>query len=173
MLTGYRGSGKTTVGRLLAERLGRGFIDCDDLVVAAAGKSIRDIFAERGEAGFRDLEVEAVRQAAGLRGHVIALGGGALLREENRAAIAQAGHRVVYLRCEPVELLRRIEGDQASSQTRPSLTAMAGGLAEIETLLRQRDPIYRAAMTDELDVTRLAAAVVVDRLMEMIAKPEK
>ena len=140
VLIGYRGSGKTTVGRALAGRLGSGFVDTDEWVVRRAGRSIRDIFADQGEGAFRDLESAVVREAAVLHGHVVALGGGALGREENRMALREKGHKVVYLRCEPEELLRRIRSDPATAANRPNLTHLAGGIEEIRALLAVREP---------------------------------
>src|ERR1700683_5014087 len=119
LLTGYRGSGKTTLGRLLAGRLNHSFVDCDDLIVRRAGKSIREIFAADGEAAFRALESQVVGEVASLHDHVIALGGGALGSDKNRRAIAQGRHDVIFLRCEPDELLRRINADAATSDNRP------------------------------------------------------
>jgi shikimate kinase len=168
VLTGYRGSGKTTAGRKLAERLGKSFVDCDDVVVTKAGRSIREIFAEHGEAGFRKLEAEAVREIALLQNHVIALGGGALTGEANLRAILEAGHTIVYLRCEPAELRRRIAADPGTSDNRPNLTGLGGGVGEIESLLVVREPIYRAAMSRELDVTDLTPEEVVAELARMI-----
>ncbi|HUB25060.1 MAG TPA: shikimate kinase [Tepidisphaeraceae bacterium] len=155
VLIGYRCSGKTTVGRLLASRLGRPFVDSDDRIVGLAGKSIRDIFAERGEEGFRDLETRIVEELAALPEHVIALGGGALNRAENRKAFAACGHRIIYLRCEPAELLRRINADPNTAQSRPALTALGGGIEEIEKLLARREPIWKQMCSAELDVTHL------------------
>jgi shikimate kinase len=168
VLTGYRGSGKTTVGRKLAEKLWQKFVDCDDLIVARAGKSIRAIFAEQGEPYFRDLETAAIQQAAALEDHVIALGAGALGRAENLAAIKGQNHRIIYLRCEPEELHRRITSDAATSDNRPALTPLGGSLEEIRTVLSQREPIYRAAMNAELDVTHLTpdeAVIYIVRLL--------
>ncbi|MDP9175006.1 MAG: shikimate kinase [Planctomycetota bacterium] len=167
-LTGYRGSGKTTVGRKLADRLWQEFVDCDDLIVRKAGKSIREIFAEHGEPHFRDLEAQAVSEAARLEDHVIALGAGAMMRDENRAAIIAGHHKVIYMRCEPEELHRRISGDAGTSDNRPALTTLGGNLDEIKTLLTQREPIYRSAMTAELDVTHLTpdeAVIYIVRLL--------
>lgn len=168
VLAGYRGSGKTTVGRLLGQRLDRPFVDCDLLIVQRAGKSIREIFSQQGERAFRRLESRVVRELAGLVDHVIALGGGALESPENRRVIADAKHAVIYLRCHPPELLRRIAADAATSDNRPNLTGLGGGLAEIETLLAQREPIYRSAMTAELDVTHLTPSQAVDHIVRIL-----
>ena len=94
VLIGYRGSGKSTIGRKLADRLWQPFVDTDELVVRkAGGKTIAEIFEAGGEQQFRDLESDAVREVSLLQEHVIALGGGALIREENRIAIKDAGSR--------------------------------------------------------------------------------
>jgi shikimate kinase len=89
-----------------------------------------------------------------LNDHVIALGGGAVLREESRAAIKSGGHKVIYMRCEPTVLAERIAADPTTAATRPNLTA-AGGVDEVKHLLSIREPLYREVMTTELDVTNL------------------
>jgi shikimate kinase len=168
ILLGYRGSGKTTLGTKLADRLWQKFVDTDDLIVAAAGKSIREIFEGDGEKRFRDLETEAVRKALELSDHMIALGGGAVLREENRKMIQDSGLKRVYLRCEPKVLLSRIQADPATAANRPHLTGMGGGIEEITKLLAEREPLYREVMTGELDVTHLTtdeAMIYITRLL--------
>jgi shikimate kinase len=165
LLIGYRGSGKTTVGRLLARIRNEPFVDADDLIVQRAGKSIRDIFQAGGEAAFRKIEAEVIAELAASANGVISLGGGAILAEPNRTALA--GHTIVYLRCEPAELLRRIKMDPATSDNRPNLTTLVGGIEEIQALLEQREPIYRAAMTHEIDVTNLTPQQVAQRLAEL------
>src|SRR5215216_4550350 len=128
VLIGYRGSGKTSIGKRLADRLWQKCIDTDEMVVAKAGKRIAEIFQQDGEAKFREMESAAVREAAAINDVVIALGGGAPLREENRRIIKDAGHRVIYLKCEPEELLRRIRSDPETPKSRPNLTEFGGGL---------------------------------------------
>ena len=155
VLIGYRGCGKTTIGRKLADHLWQKFVDTDEMIAAKAGQTIAQIFADVGEAGFRQLEVEAVREASRLEEHVIALGGGAPLREENREIIKSAGHRVVYLRCEPEELLKRAQADPETASTRPGALESA---AEIGKVLEVREPIYRQMMDAELQVTYLNPA---------------
>lgn len=107
-LVGFMGSGKSTVGRRLAERLGLEFVDLDDDIEAAAGRTIADIFAADGEAAFRDAEHAALRARVG-GGAVVALGGGAFTFARNRELMRGAG-RSVWLDC-PYELaLRRVSG---------------------------------------------------------------
>lgn len=168
VLIGYRGSGKSTVGQKLANRLWQDLVDTDQLVVKKAGKSIKEIFEQDGEARFRELESEVVREVAKLQDVVISLGGGAILKEENRAALKESGHKIIYLKCEPEELYRRIQADEATSLMRPSLTGSGGSLEEVEQVLAQREPIYRSVMTAELDVTNLSvedAVVYIVRLL--------
>ena len=155
VLIGYRGSGKTSIGKRLADRLWQKCVDTDEMVVAKAGKPIAQIFAEEGEEKFRALEAEAVKEVAQKSDVVIALGGGAPLREENRKLIKEAGHRVIYLKCEPEELLRRIQADPDTPHSRPSLTEFGGGKEEIEKVLAEREPIYRQMADAELEVTYL------------------
>lgn len=105
VLVGPMGVGKSTVGRLLAERLGAGYRDTDDDIVAEQGRSVAEIFVDEGESAFRAIEKQAVRRA--LAGHdgVLALGGGAVLDADTRALLA--GQRVVYLSMDVEEAVRR------------------------------------------------------------------
>lgn len=168
VLIGYRGSGKTTIGRRLADRLWQPFVDIDDRIVQRAGKSIKEIFEQDGEGRFRDLETEVIAEVSQLQEHVIGLGGGSLGREQNREMLRAAGHRIIYLRCDAGELTRRIHEDPKSAATRPSLTSLGGGLEEVRHMLSLREPIYRQVMHAELDVTALTpdeAVVYIVRMM--------
>ena len=167
-LIGYRGSGKSTVGRLLAESISSAFVDSDEQIVGRAGKTIREIFAQDGESAFRNLETLIVTELAKKQQHVIALGGGALQRQENRAALGGKSHQIVFLRCAAAQLLARIRNDPATSDNRPSLTPLAGTLAEIEQLLSVREPIYESVMTAEVDVTHLTAAQAAERILGLL-----
>jgi shikimate kinase len=167
VLIGYRGSGKTTVGRLLAQRLQKSFIDCDVLIVQKAGRSIREIFQAEGEEGFRKIEMSVIAENAATD-CIIAVGGGAIIRKENQLALKDAGHHLVYLRCDAGELHRRIQADPGTSDNRPSLTTLGGGLEEIQAVLQQREPIYRALMSAEIDVTSLTPQQTADRLAKLI-----
>ncbi len=167
-LIGYRGSGKTTVGRKLAARLGWGFIDADEQIVQETGKTIRAIFADQGEQGFRDVESRVIEKLAALTDHVMSLGGGAVLREINRQRIAKPGASVIYLHCEPAVLADRIARDQSTADNRPALTPLGGSIDEVRQLLAIREPIYRSMMTASLDVTHLTPDESVERLAQLI-----
>ena len=142
VLIGYRGTGKSTVGRLLASQLDMPFVDADEELERRAGRSIRDIFASGGESVFRDLETAVLVDLMGEDKRVLALGGGVILRPENRALICQATNCVVWLQGDAQTLAQRISADRTTSLRRPNLTA-TGGREEIEHLLAMREPLYR------------------------------
>ena len=167
-LIGYRGSGKSTVGAKLADRLWQPFVDLDDLIVRQAGKTIKEIFEQSGEQAFRDMETQSVREVSLLSDAVISFGGGALDREENRQALRTGGHKLIYLRCDPAELLRRIRSDPQTAAARPNLTQLGGGIEEIQTVLSRREPIWRSVMTAELDVTKLTPEDVVREIVALL-----
>lgn len=142
-LLGYRGSGKTTTARLLAQALDLPMIDTDDWVESSSGRTIREIFDTIGETGFRDLEQTAIEQVASRdESMVVALGGGAVLRKGNQERIRNSGRRV-WLRASPELLYERIVGDSSSSERRPSLTDQSG-FDEVAKLLALRTPIYES-----------------------------
>ena len=159
-LIGYRGTGKTTVARELACRLGCEWVDADDVIERDAGKTIAAIFAEDGEGVFRDWEVGAVAALSRERRTVVALGGGAVLREENRQAILGAGP-VVWLTASAETIFNRLKADPATASRRPNLTA-EGGRAEIEAVLSSRIPLYRQCATLVVDTEGKTAAQVAD-----------
>lgn len=162
-LIGYRGSGKTAVARALGARLGWDWIDADVEVELRAGKSIAAIFADDGETSFRDLEAIVVDLLCLRKQTIIALGGGAILREVNRKAIRGCG-AVVWLQASVDALERRIAADPATAARRPNLTA-AGGRAEIARLLAERTPHYRACATLEVDTEGKAPAEIADEIV--------
>lgn len=142
-LIGYRGSGKTTVGPLVARRLGWQFVDADVLLEARAGRSIAAIFATDGERAFRDLESATLAELADRENVVVSTGGGVILRPENRERLSTRGF-VAWLDA-PAELLwQRMQSDPKTANNRPNLTA-TGGLHEVKELLAAREPLYRAA----------------------------
>jgi len=140
-LIGYRGSGKTMIGRNLASQLSVPHVDSDVQIEKNSNRTIAEIFASEGEAYFRDLEEQAIAEIVTRETpHIVSLGGGAILRESNRGTIANSGF-VVWLQADAQTLASRIADDPASSATRPNLTAR-GGLAEVEAILKERTPLY-------------------------------
>ena len=161
-LIGYRGSGKTSAGQRVSAGLGWQFLDADAVLEAKFGQSIREIFAEEGELGFRAKEAEVLRELSALQDHVIATGGGIILREENRAILRTHG-RVVWLKADAFTLWQRIQGDPTTSARRPAL--LAGGLAEVEQLLAMREPLYRSCADFEIDVVGRSPSEVADAIL--------
>ena len=165
VLTGFMGTGKSTVGRLLAERLGRPFVDVDAQIVERAGCTIPEIFAKRGEAGFRTLEGEVCRDVGGRGGLVIATGGGALLDEDVREAMEETG-TIVCLTCDVDEILRRLGG----VLNRPLLDRSFGDpRLRIERLLTERAEGY-AALPHHVDTMGCAPDEVVEAIVGLLAE---
>lgn len=165
VLIGYRGSGKTSVGQRLAGRLGLAFVDADEELIRRAGRSIRDLFEQSGEAVFRDLESGVLADLLARPDTVISLGGGVILREANRRRLVESGAKRVYLHADAETLHWRIHADPGTAANRPALTPLGGGVDEIRTLLAAREPLYREVATHELDVSGLNVDEVVEQLM--------
>lgn len=143
ILIGLRGSGKSTVGRLIAGRMLRPFLDTDEIITRSAGMNIKQIFDRGGEPLFRSLEADAVKQAAAVPGAVISTGGGVVLSEDN-VRILRACGPVIWLDAPAQVLWNRISTDTATGASRPNLTAF-GGLREVEELLERRRGLYMRA----------------------------
>jgi shikimate kinase len=163
VLVGPPGAGKTTVGQVLARRLGVGFTDVDELIVARAGKEISDIFLEEGEAAFRALEREVVAEALAGTDGVLALGGGSVLAPETRERLR--GHRVVYLTVGLADGLRRT----GMSTARP-LLAGVNPRATFKTLLDMRAPLYREVAVVEVETSRRSANQVARAVLEALGE---
>ncbi len=168
ILVGYRGSGKTTVGNLLAAQLGMKFIDTDAMVAKAGGVTIRDIFACIGQPYFQELEMEALAEVLAMPDVVIATGGGIVTRDENRQRLKRSGRPVVYLASDSELLHSRIQADANSAANRPSLTKLADGLTEVRHVLAIRDPLYREVATIVVDVTALTPQQVVEQILRQV-----
>jgi shikimate kinase len=162
-LIGYRGTGKTTIAQLLALRLGYDWVDADAQVESTVGMSIAEFFAKSGEKAFRDVEAQVVEELCGRARTVLALGGGAVLREESRQQLADCG-AVVWLKAEAATIENRIAADPTTGGRRPNLTNH-GGRTEIEALLDQREPIYRACATLQVDTEDRAPAEIADEIV--------
>ncbi|WP_295642903.1 shikimate kinase [uncultured Methylibium sp.] len=136
-LVGLPGSGKSSVGRLLARRLDVGFLDTDSVIEKRLGEPIRSFFDRAGEARFREIEQAVVAELCADHDGVLATGGGAVLREANRRALHDSA-TVIYLRSSPDELQRRLRHD-----TQRPLLQVKDPRAKLQELYRERDPLYR------------------------------
>ena len=167
ILIGYRATGKSTVAQLVAQRLSQPAYDSDVEVERSAGKTIAQLFEDEGEPHFRDLEVATIQQLASMDSTVIALGGGAVMRQENRDAIAKA--TVFWLKALPETIHQRSKVDTKTAAQRPNLTAF-GGLAEITGLLEIREPVYAACATFVVDTENKTAEQVADEIVCLLER---
>jgi shikimate kinase len=164
VLVGFMGTGKTTVTRLLAERLGVGRVDLDEEIEREAGCTIAELFDTKGEAHFRDLESAVLeRLMASDRPLVLATGGGAVLREANREAMLRSGF-VAALTASPERIIERVSGDAS----RPLLR---GDVEErVRRLLAERKTAYDFAHI-RIDTTDLSPDEVADRILAAVKEP--
>lgn len=166
-LVGLMGAGKTTVGKQLARKLGRPFLDSDHEIVARTGVPIPTIFEIEGEAGFRRREAQTIAELTGLSGIVLATGGGVVLDPENRRRLHDSGW-VVYLNVPPVQLYERTRHDR----NRP-LLQVSDPLARLRELHAMRDPLYREVAHFVVDGARLGASSIVQLLLREFPSPCK
>ena len=157
VLVGFMGTGKSTVGKLLAQKLGFAFVDTDAQIVKEQGRTIADIFAEQGEAHFRTLETEMIRTVLLNAGQVVATGGGAVLAAENRDVMLEQGF-VVALKADQAEIVARVRKDKG----RPLL--QGGVEARVATLLEKRRFAYDFADWI-VETTGLAPEEVAERIL--------
>lgn len=165
-LTGYRGTGKTTVAKLIARKLGWEWVDADDALEQAAGKTIAAIFADEGEPAFRDLEEKIVAQLCQRGKTVIALGGGAVLRETTRGRLREAGP-IVWLTATAETLASRIAGDASTEDRRPNLTNLPAR-EEIRRLLAEREPLYRECATFTQDTEARSPDEIASEIVQQL-----
>jgi shikimate kinase len=162
ILVGFMGTGKSVVGQRLAERLGHSFVDTDTMIAASAGRSIPQIFAKEGEAGFRNRETEALRELTAARGVVVATGGGILGREENVLLLRRIG-RLVCLTARPELIMERTR----PWVDRPMLAGAQDPRAVIEQLLTARAAGYLLAEVT-VDTSDRSVEEVVDELCRVL-----
>ncbi|MCC2643521.1 MAG: aroK [Nitrospira sp.] len=163
VLIGYRGTGKSTVGRLLARALHRDLVSTDAEIVKQAKLSIPEIVKQFGWDHFRDLESAVCRDFAARNELIIDTGGGAILRPENVELLRRTG-TLVWLTATVETITRRIGGDTQ----RPSLTGTQSFTEEIRHVLTERTPKYEAAADHIIQTDGASAAEVADRIMERI-----
>ena len=155
---GLPGSGKTTIGRQLARRLGQPFVDSDHEIEHRLGCSIREFFAREGEDSFRNQEQQVIDELTQTHQGVIATGGGAVMREVNRRHMHERG-QVIYLRSTPEDVFRRVRHDTA----RP-LLQVDDPLNRLRTLFEARDPLYREAAHFVIETGRPSVAMLVNMI---------
>jgi shikimate kinase len=162
ILMGYRCTGKTSVGRYLAERMGLPFYDTDALVERHTGRTIPQIVAEQGWQAFREAETTVILGLLGIDQSVIALGGGALLDARNVESLKRNG-LFVWLFAAPETINARMEKDIATGADRPSLTDKTS-VSEMHLIMAEREPLYRRLADLAVDTTRIE----IDRVVEAI-----
>jgi len=161
-LVGLMGAGKTTVGRALARKTGKTFYDSDHEIEARTGVRVATIFDIEGELRFRDRESSVIADLVRMDNIVLATGGGAVLRAENRAELSKHGV-VVYLRASIDDLLARTMHDK----NRPLLQT-ADPRAKLQSLLEQRDPLYREVADIVVDTSQQNVNLLVSRLLDQL-----
>ncbi|PXX45965.1 shikimate kinase [Aquitalea magnusonii] len=161
-LVGLMGAGKTTVGRALARKTGKTFYDSDHEIEARTGVRVATIFDIEGELRFRDRESSVIADLVRMNNIVLATGGGAVLRPENRAELARHGV-VIYLRASIDDLLARTMHDK----NRP-LLQIADPRAKLQSLLEQRDPLYREVADIVVDTSQQNVNLLVSRLLDQL-----
>jgi shikimate kinase len=172
-LVGYRGTGKSTVAALLADRLGAAWCDADAVLEDRIGSSIAALVDSRGEAAFRDVETEVLRDTLPAFTGVLATGGGVVLRPENRRLLRERGRPVVWLTAPADVIRRRLAADPTTAARRP---ALSGGdpLDEVAAALHAREPLYREVADIVFDTATDPPAVVAERILAWLdaASPE-
>jgi len=161
-LVGLMGAGKTTIGRQLAQSLGKQFLDSDHEIEARTGVNIPLIFELEGESGFREREAAVIDELTGRENVVLATGGGAVLREQNRRHLKQRG-TVVYLQANVEQLLERTRKDK----NRPLLQT-ADPAARLTALLQEREPLYLELADLVVNTGQGSVRSVVEAILEKL-----
>ena len=166
-LIGFMGTGKTVVGKDLSAKLGKSFIETDELIERRAGKSIADIFRQDGEIAFREMEIEVVKAVANMKNAVIACGGGIVLNKINIDRLKEECV-IIYLTASAGVILKRTSDDAG----RRPLLSVSNRLQQIRTLSRFRQPYYRNAADIIVNTSRLSIPTVLQRIEEELSDNE-
>jgi shikimate kinase len=166
ILTGFRGTGKTTVGKLLAARLQWVFVDMDEQLTKRLGASIAEVVARHGWAFFRQAEAELMQEAQAMSCTVLATGGGAIEHQQEWQQLRNIGY-VVWLDADIATIKQRLMADSVSAQQRPSLTGQAIQ-DEIGVLLERRLPMYRAGSDLRLAVDGKEPEELADQILQSV-----
>ncbi len=159
-LIGFMGVGKSTVGKLLAARLGKKFIEVDTEIEQQSGKSIPQIFQEKGEIGFRELEIETIKEISRQEKQVIACGGGAVLNKINIDRLKQDAV-IIWLTASPDSILKRTH---LNSDERPVLKGI-NDIQSLESLMQFRLPYYERSADMKIETTKLDLSTVVEQII--------
>ncbi len=166
-LIGFMGVGKTAVGKVLAEKLDKKFIELDPLIEQKVGKSIPEIFKQDGEIAFRELEIEVTKEVAKGKNQVIACGGGVVLNKINIDRLRNESI-IVYLTASPKVILKRVSG---GGTERPLLEASNQALT-VQGLLKFRKPFYERAADIKIDISKLDVDSVVEQIIDKLKEDE-
>ncbi|MFC2031854.1 shikimate kinase [Chloroflexota bacterium] len=166
-LIGFMGTGKSTIGRVLAEKLNKKFVELDVLIEQRVGKSIPEIFQQDGEITFRELEIEVIKEVFRDRNLVIACGGGIVLNKINVDRLRQESI-TVYLTASPKTILKRVLADE---ETRPLLN-VPDKVSSIRELLRFRKPFYERSADIKIDTSKMNIDSVVEQIINMLKADE-
>jgi len=170
VLMGYRGTGKTSVGTLLAAKLEEPFLDSDEMVKASAGKSVREMVEEKGWGFFRSEEKRIIAEISGKDDCVVALGGGAVLDEENVRNLKERG-LFIWLTAEAQTIVERLNGDGRTEEQRPSLTGKDPA-EEIRSLLKERTPLYAKIADFRVDTSNRSIEEVAAEIFRILAQAD-
>ncbi|MFT9496291.1 shikimate kinase [Anaerosolibacter sp.] len=167
VLIGFMGSGKSTVGKEISKPLEMDYVDTDHWIIEKTGMSINEIFRTQGEAGFRKLEVEAIKSLQDKNNTIISCGGGVVLTPENVEALKKNG-RLIWLKATPQEIYRRISGDTSRPLLKDTLS-----VEKIEEMLTKRAPLYENAKdiivdTQEKTISEISMEIIEGLLKNMI-----
>ena len=165
-LVGFRGSGKSSVGPLLAERLQMEFVDTDQQIEKNTKQSIPDIFAHQGEEYFRKVEAETLQMIYRKENQVVATGGGAVLNPQTQSLIRARGP-VIWLQADAETTLKRIQKDQSAGSVRPALTDL-DFQQEIITLLKHRKPVYQKVSHIQIDTVDKTPEKIVTLILQTL-----
>ena len=166
-LIGFMGAGKTVVGKTLAEKLDKKFIELDSLIEQRAGKTIPEIFEQDGEVRFRELEIEVAKEVSGKKNMVIACGGGVVLNKINIDRLRRECV-IIYLAASPRTILKRTSGDE---NERPLLKT-ADKVVRIRELLRFRKPFYERAADIKIDTSKLDIDSIAEQIIDKVKEDE-
>jgi len=166
LLVGYRGTGKSTLGKRLADVLAMNFVDMDRILIQDAGCSISRIVEEHGWPHFRELEKKLLLRLAQAKGQVIATGGGVVLDAENRTLLLQMGI-VIWLKANPDAIMKRLQQDKEGSAQRPPFSDR-NLWEETTAALKERMPLYKGVSEVELDTSNLDIAECVDEIVRIV-----